>query len=119
MLQIIAIVFDAAEGDAAESVDLEDELGAGWGGADVDVGFFADADAVACAVEGGAFEVGVEGEVVESAVGEAVSVIWGLIVSVVIGKWVGVGGTFCIFHSSDQVRFCEGGDGFVDSASAS
>lgn len=48
----------------------------GGGGADVDVGFFADAYAISCAVEGGALEVRVEREIVQAAVGEAVSVIW-------------------------------------------
>ena len=47
VLEVVAVVLDAAEGDAAESVDLQDELGAGRGGYDVDVGFFAHADAVA------------------------------------------------------------------------
>lgn len=47
MLEVVAVVLDAAEGDAAESVDLEDELGARRGGDDVDVGLFAHADAVA------------------------------------------------------------------------
>ena len=47
MPEVVAVVLDAAEGDAAEAVDLEDELGASGGGDDVDVGFFADADAVA------------------------------------------------------------------------
>ena len=51
-----------------------------WG-ADVDVGFFAGTDAVACAVEGAFFLVGVEGEVVEAAVREAVAVVFSV--------WVG------------------------------
>ena len=38
-------------------MDFEDELGTGGGGNDVDVGFFADADAVAYAIDGAAFEV--------------------------------------------------------------
>ncbi len=59
MFEIIAVGFYAAEGDAAEAVDLQNVLGAGGGGAHIDVGFFADADAVACAVEGRAFEMGV------------------------------------------------------------
>ncbi len=75
MSQVVAVVFYAAEGDAAEAVDFHDELGTAWGSADVDVGFLAHADAIACAVEDGSLEVGVEGEVVETAVGEAVSVI--------------------------------------------
>ena len=47
VLEVVAVVLDAAEGDAAEAVDLQYELGACGGGDDVDVGFFADADAVA------------------------------------------------------------------------
>ena len=47
MLEVVAVVLDAAEGYAAESVDFKDELGAGRGGDDVDVGLFAYADAVA------------------------------------------------------------------------
>lgn len=47
VLEVVAVVLDAAEGDAAESVDLEDGLGAGRGGDDVDVGLLAHADAVA------------------------------------------------------------------------
>ena len=75
MFQVIAVVLDAAEGHAAEAVDLEDLLDSRWGGAEVDVGFFADADAGADAVDGIAFEMRVQGEVVETAVGEAVAVI--------------------------------------------
>lgn len=75
MLQIVAVVFDATEGDTAKAVDFEDELGTGRGSANVDVGFLAHTNAIACAVEDGTFEVGVEGEVVEAAIGEAISVI--------------------------------------------
>ncbi len=51
-------------------------LGSGGVGDDEDVGFFADADLVAYGVEVFALEVGVEGEVVEAAVCEAVAVIY-------------------------------------------
>ena len=56
-------------------MDLQDVLCAGAGGDDEDVGFFARADLVADGVDGGLPLVGVEGEVVEAAVGEAISVI--------------------------------------------
>ena len=49
---------------------------AAWGGGHVDVGFFTGADLVANAVEGLALEMRVEGEVVKTAVGEAVAVVW-------------------------------------------
>ncbi len=75
MPEVVAVVFYGAEGYAAEPVDFEDVLGSRGGGDDEDVGFFADTDLVAGAVEGFAFHVGVEGKVVEAAVGEAVSVV--------------------------------------------
>ena len=50
-------------------------LCAGGGGDDENVGFFTRADLVADGVDGGVLLVGVEGEVVEAAVGEAVAVI--------------------------------------------
>lgn len=75
MFEIIAIVFDAAEGYTAKAMDLQDKLGAGGRSANVDVGFLTHANAIACAVEGGAFEVGVEGKIVETAVREAIAVI--------------------------------------------
>lgn len=81
MLQVISVVFDAAERDAAESVDFEYELLAGGVCDYVDVGFFANADAVACAVESFVFKVGMEGEVVEAAVSETVTIVWEDIVS--------------------------------------
>ena len=71
--------------------------GALWGRADVDVGFFADADAVADAVDVGAFEGGVEGEVVETAVCEAVAIVFRALL-----VWyleVGKGGIVYISHS--------------------
>lgn len=76
MLEIVAVVFDAAEGDAAKAVDFKDELGTGRGSANVDVGFLAHTNAIACAVEDGTLEVSVESEVIEAAIGEAISVIW-------------------------------------------
>ena len=76
MAQIVTVGLYAAEGDAAQAVDFDNVLRAGRGGADVDVGFFADADLVADGVKGRAFQVRVEGEVVEAAVGEAVAIVW-------------------------------------------
>ena len=75
MLQVVSVILDASERDAAESVDFEYELLAGGVCDYVDVGFFANADAVACAVEGFVFEVGVECEIVEAAVGETVTIV--------------------------------------------
>ena len=75
MPEVVSVGFYGAEGYAAKTVDFEEVLGSGGGGHDIDVGFFADADLVAGAVEGFALEVGVEGEVVEAAVGKAVSIV--------------------------------------------
>ena len=75
MLQVVSVIFDAAERDAAESVDFEYELLARGVRDHVDVGFFANADAVTCAVESFVFKVGVECEIVEAAIGETVPII--------------------------------------------
>ena len=75
MLQIISVILDTAERDAAESVDFEYELLAGGVRDHVDVGFFANADAVTCAVEGFMFKVGVERKIVEAAIGETVTIV--------------------------------------------
>ena len=56
-------------------MDFEYELLAGGVRDYVDVGFFANADAVTCAVEGFVFKVGVECEIIEAAVGETVTII--------------------------------------------
>lgn len=127
MPEIVAVVFYATERDAAQPVDFQYVLGTVWGGADVDVAFFADADAVTGGIEGGVFEVRVEGEVVEAAVGEAVAIVWGFKGSASrVGSCTGrmwgerVGGvTFGIFRPGDEVYFCEGGYAFVDTASTS
>jgi hypothetical protein len=50
-------------------MEFEDLLAVGWGGSDVDIAFFADADLVAQAEDGVAAAMGVEGEVVEAAIG--------------------------------------------------
>lgn len=81
LAQVVPVGFHGAEGDAAEAVDLEHHLGAGGGGNDEDVGFFAHADLVADGVDGVMFLVGVQGEVVQAAVGEAVTVIWYLLLA--------------------------------------
>ena len=75
MFQIVSVILDAAKRDAAESVDFEYELLAGGVCDHVDVGFFANADAVACAVKSFVFKVGVKSEVVEAAVGETVTIV--------------------------------------------
>lgn len=73
-------------------------------------------------MEGFTLEVGVEGEVVEAAVGEAVAVVFlrlGQSVSAIGsfckdcatgGLWGDGRSTFCMLDPGDQVRFCEGGD---------
>ena len=71
MTEIVSVVLDRAEGYATQAVNFQDALcvfggggvgrGGGWRCADVYVAFFAGADAGAGAVEGVAFEVGVEG----------------------------------------------------------
>lgn len=77
--QVVAVGLDGAEGDAAEAVDLEDALDAGLVGDEEDVALLADADAAADAVDGALGGVGVQGEVVEAAVGQAVAVVAGLL----------------------------------------
>lgn len=74
--EVIAVILDAAKGYPSEPVDLEDLLRARGIGDNVDVGFLADADLVSDGVGALAFYEGVEGEVVETAVGQAISVIW-------------------------------------------
>ena len=76
MLQVVSVVLDATERDAAESVDFEYELLPRGVCDHVDIGFFANADAVPCAIENFTFEVSVECEIVETAVGETVAIIW-------------------------------------------
>lgn len=49
--QVVAIVLDAPEGDAAQSVDFQRVLSPAGRSSDVDVGFFARADLLACGVE--------------------------------------------------------------------
>jgi hypothetical protein len=56
-------------------MDLEDELLPGLVGNDENVGLFADADLVAYGIDGVVFLVGVEGEVVQPAVREAVAIV--------------------------------------------
>ena len=80
MAQVVPIVLYRAEGYAAESVDLQDVLLVRWGrgtwwGADVNVALFAGADAGARAVECVPLLMRVQGEVVQAAVSEAVSVV--------------------------------------------
>ena len=57
---------------------LENDLLARWRGAHVYVGFFAHADAIAYAVNRGAFEMGVKSEIIETAVCKAIAIIWSL-----------------------------------------
>ena len=57
-------------------MDLEHELFTGLVGDDEDVGFLADADLVADRVDGRVLLMGVQRQVVEAAVGEAVAVIF-------------------------------------------
>lgn len=76
MPEVVTVVLDAAEGYAAQAVDFQNKLAAGGGGYDVDVGFFAHADAVAGRVQSLPFEMGVQGEIVKAAVGETVPVVW-------------------------------------------
>ena len=56
-------------------MDFEYELLAGGVRDHVDVGFFADADTVTCAVKGFVLKMGVECEIVETAVGETVPIV--------------------------------------------
>lgn len=77
MAQVVAIVLDAAEGDAAQSVDLQRALSPTRRGSDVDIGFFARADLLACGVEDLTLLVRVQGEVIEASVGETVAIVCG------------------------------------------
>lgn len=56
-------------------MDFENELCASGRGYNIDVGFFANANAVARAVDSSALEVGVERQIVETTVGKAVPII--------------------------------------------
>ena len=69
MSEVISVVLYGAERYAAKAMDFENVLHPGRRGDDEYVGLFADPDLVAGAVKGFAFEVGVEGEVVEAAIG--------------------------------------------------
>ena len=75
MAEVIAVGFHGAEGYAAKAMDFQDVLYTRARGDDEDIGFFTRADLVADRVDGRVLLVGVEGEVVEAAVGEAVSII--------------------------------------------
>ena len=102
--------------------------------ADVDIGFFAGADAVAGAVQCAVFLVSVEREVVKTAVGEAVAVVFrGLHKGVSIEArpererkrkracevWKRYSITFCIVGPGDEVRFGKGRNRFVYTAAGS
>jgi hypothetical protein len=76
-------------------VDFEDPLHARGVCDDEDVAFFADADLVADAVDGGFALVSVKGKIVQSTVGEAVAIVGG------------------VFETSDQADFGQGGDAAV------
>lgn len=78
MAQVVTIVLDAAEGDAAQSVDFQRALSPTRRGSDVDIRFFARADLLACGVEDLPLLMRVQSEVVEASVGKAVAVVYGL-----------------------------------------
>lgn len=97
-MQVIPLVLHAPETDPAQPVDLEDVLLPRRTRAHVDVALLAAPHAGAHAVDGPGFGVPVQGQVVESAVGQAVAVVRG------------------VFHAGDQVGASEDGDGAVDGA---
>lgn len=105
VLEVVTVVLDAPEGYAAQAVDFQNELGAGGGGHDVDVGFFAHADAVAGRVQGLPFQVGMEREVVETAVGETVSVIWWVSVELLRPLKTGCESHFAFFILAMRLAF--------------
>ena len=77
-------------------MDLDNVMGTRVGGTYVDVRFFTYANLVSGTVENLTLHVCVEGEVVESAIGESVTIV------------------FCIFGFGNQIGFGECRDGFVD-----
>lgn len=78
MAQVVAVRFHGAERDSTQSVDFQHVLLPAGGGDHEDVAFFAHADLVADAVEDLPLLEGVQREVVQAAVGEAVAVVcWG------------------------------------------
>ena len=91
--QVVAVCLNGAEGDAAQAVNLEDQLAPCWGGDDKDVGLLAYTDLIAYAVDGTLVVVRVKRKVVETAIGEAVAVV------------------FCITQARNEADFCKGGDG--------
>ena len=118
MAEIVAVGLDGSEGDAAQTVDLADELagrgflgfgvGEGRGEDEVDVGFFAGANTGACGGEGVPREVGVEGKVVKAAVGEAVAVVWsGSVNLLVCVGWIFSVLSFFHFFGEGWSRFRE------------
>ena len=59
--QIVTVCFDSAERDPAQAVNLEHVLCSGSRGDDEDIGFFANPNLVADAVDRGFLEVGMQG----------------------------------------------------------
>ena len=57
-------------------MNLEHVLCSGRRGDDENIGFFADSSLVAHTIDSGFFEVGMQGQVVEATVGQAIAVVW-------------------------------------------
>lgn len=100
MSEIVAVVLDTPEGDASQSMDFDHILHPVGRRADVDVGFFACANARAGAEQGIVLQVCVEGEVIKSSVGQTVAVV------------------LCILGARNQIGFGERGNGFVNPSAA-
>ena len=75
MAKIVAVGFNSAEGNPTQTVNLQDMLCSRRRCADKDVRLFSNADLVPNGVEGGAFEMSVEREIVETTIGETIAVI--------------------------------------------
>ena len=100
MSKVVSIILDASERDPTQSMDFEYVLLALRVCAHIDIRFLARANAWPGAVERIMLQVHMKGQIVQSTVGQPVSVI------------------LCILGPGDEIGFGECGDGFVDAACA-
>ena len=75
MTEVVTVSLDSSEGNTTQTVDLQDALRSLVVGDHDNIGFFADTDLVADGVDAFLLLVGVEGEVIETSIGEAITVI--------------------------------------------
>ena len=90
-------------------MDLEDKFFVGRGrgrrSTEVDIAFFAGADARAQAIECIMFQMGVKGEIVKTTICEAVAVIYGLS-EICLSSLEGFEPTFSVLRTRNEVCFC-------------